>query len=53
MRDERLYPNPEKYNPDRFMEQVDEETLKKRDPRKYVFGFGRRFVCMLSFMGFR
>lgn len=42
MHDERLYPNADKFVPERFMEQVDEETAKKRDPKNYVFGFGRR-----------
>jgi cytochrome P450 len=44
MRDERLYPNADQFHPERFMEQVDAETEKKKDPRNYVFGFGRRCV---------
>ncbi|KAF7760180.1 hypothetical protein Agabi119p4_10856 [Agaricus bisporus var. burnettii] len=42
MRDERLYPNADKFQPERFMEVVDEETAKRRDPNNYAFGFGRR-----------
>ncbi|KXN84122.1 O-methylsterigmatocystin oxidoreductase [Leucoagaricus sp. SymC.cos] len=41
-RDERIYPNPEQFNPERFMKNVDEEIAKRRDPKNYVFGFGRR-----------
>lgn len=44
MRDERIYPNADQFKPERFTEEVDEETEKRRDPRNYVFGFGRRFV---------
>ena len=43
-RNEGLYPDPETFNPDRFMEEVDDETRRKRDPRNFVFGFGRRLV---------
>ncbi|KAF5321607.1 hypothetical protein D9619_002026 [Psilocybe cf. subviscida] len=40
LRDERIYPEPEKFKPSRFAESgVD---TKKMDPRSYVFGFGRR-----------
>ncbi|KAF9043019.1 cytochrome P450 [Panaeolus papilionaceus] len=43
LRDERLYPDPNAFNPDRFMESSgDVEADRKRDPRHYVFGFGRR-----------
>ncbi|KDQ55519.1 hypothetical protein JAAARDRAFT_37534 [Jaapia argillacea MUCL 33604] len=42
LRDEKLYPNPEQFNPERYQVPVDEVTEKKRDPRHYVFGFGRR-----------
>ncbi|KAF9450380.1 cytochrome P450 [Macrolepiota fuliginosa MF-IS2] len=42
MHDERLYPNPNEFKPERFTEEVDEELAKKRDPTNYVFGFGRR-----------
>jgi cytochrome P450 len=42
LRDEKLYPNPYVFNPDRFMEKADPEMERRRDPRNYVFGFGRR-----------
>lgn len=42
LRDPDVYPNPEVFNPERFMTTVDEASMKKRDPRNYVFGFGRR-----------
>lgn len=28
--------------PERYLEPADEETEKRRDPKNYVFGFGRR-----------
>ncbi|THH22534.1 hypothetical protein EUX98_g8161 [Antrodiella citrinella] len=42
LRNPEVYPNPEVFSPERFMEDVDEVTAKRRDPRNYVFGFGRR-----------
>jgi cytochrome P450 len=44
LRDEKLYPDPDVFNPERFMEKVDEEITKKRDPRNACFGFGRRLL---------
>jgi hypothetical protein len=44
MRDEKLYSDPYAFKPERFLEKVDPEMERKRDPRNYVFGFGRRFV---------
>ncbi|KAI0946484.1 hypothetical protein AcW1_009934 [Taiwanofungus camphoratus] len=41
-RNEELFPNADAFYPERYLEQVDELTAKKRDPRNYVFGFGRR-----------
>lgn len=43
-RDERIYPNASAFYPERFLEKADAATEKLRDPRNYVFGFGRRFV---------
>lgn len=44
MHDERIFTDADKFNPERFLENVDTETERKRDPRNYVFGFGRRYV---------
>ncbi|KAJ7244392.1 cytochrome P450 [Mycena haematopus] len=41
-RDETLFPNASAFLPERYMEKVDPVLAKKRDPRSYVFGFGRR-----------
>ncbi|KAI1798262.1 cytochrome P450 [Ganoderma leucocontextum] len=49
VRDPKVYPNPDVFNPERFLEEVDEQTAKVRDVRNYVFGFGRR-KCPGSFM---
>jgi hypothetical protein len=52
LRDEQLYPNPSKFDPERFMEEVDDETRRKRDPRSYIFGFGRRYVLFFFVFSF-
>nr|ANC28044.1 cytochrome P450 [Polyporus umbellatus] len=49
LRDPNVYPNPDEFMPERFLEDVDEATAKLRDVRNYVFGFGRR-RCPGSFM---
>ncbi|EMD32752.1 hypothetical protein CERSUDRAFT_118480 [Gelatoporia subvermispora B] len=41
-RDERLFPDPEAFIPERYDASVDEATRKARDPRQWIFGFGRR-----------
>ncbi|KAJ7621020.1 cytochrome P450 [Roridomyces roridus] len=41
-RDERLFPNASAFVPERYLETVDAALARKRDPRNYVFGFGRR-----------
>ncbi|PCH43261.1 cytochrome P450 [Wolfiporia cocos MD-104 SS10] len=41
--DAEFYPEPEKFRPERFQE-MDIDTAKRTDPRRYIFGFGRR-IC--------
>lgn len=48
LRDERIYSNPSAFYPERFLEKVDTATERRRNPRNYVFGFGRRCVGMKS-----
>ena len=42
-RDPKAYPNPEEFKPERFLKDgaLDPSV---RDPQKYAFGFGRRYV---------
>ncbi|KAF8629505.1 hypothetical protein AX17_005631 [Amanita inopinata Kibby_2008] len=42
MHNESIYPDPYTFKPERFLEEVDEATQRRRNPRNYVFGFGRR-----------
>ncbi|TBU23430.1 cytochrome P450 [Dichomitus squalens] len=42
-RDERVYPNPESFNPERFLKNGKINT-EVRDPNTFVFGYGRR-IC--------
>ncbi|PCH39690.1 cytochrome P450 [Wolfiporia cocos MD-104 SS10] len=42
-RDPTIYTDPKTFRPERFME-MDPEEAELKDPRQFVFGFGRR-VC--------
>ncbi|KAF5357215.1 hypothetical protein D9756_006364 [Leucocoprinus leucothites] len=42
LRDEAIYPDASTFRPERFMEDISPEKMKQRDPRNYIFGFGRR-----------
>ncbi len=46
LHDERVYPEPARFNPDRFLE--GEGRTPQQDPRDIAFGFGRRYVAVLS-----
>ncbi|KAI0298977.1 cytochrome P450 monooxygenase [Multifurca ochricompacta] len=40
-RDEKMYPEADSFNPERFMNQ-DESGREQTDPKDFIFGFGRR-----------
>lgn len=43
LRDPTLFPDPHTFNPDRYFKPSSDEAMeRRRDPRAYVFGFGRR-----------
>ncbi|KAF9652712.1 cytochrome P450 [Thelephora ganbajun] len=44
LRDETMFKDAHLFKPERYLEPVDEETAKRRDPKNYSFGFGRR-IC--------
>ena len=43
------YPDPERFNPDRFIKNG-KLNPDVRDPTTVAFGFGRRYVIMISIM---
>lgn len=44
LRDETAFKEPHLFKPERYLEPVDGLMEKRRDPKNYIFGFGRR-VC--------
>lgn len=44
LRDETVFKDPHLFKPERYLEPADDEMAKRRDPKNYTFGFGRR-VC--------
>lgn len=42
LRDETVFKDPHLFIPERYLEPVDGEMAKRRDPKNYSFGFGRR-----------
>lgn len=44
-RDPEVYPDPEAFNPDRYIED-DQFSPGNRDPYAYIFGFGRRSAAL-------
>ena len=42
LRDPDVFPEPDRFYPERYLENVHDETARRRDPRGSVFGFGRR-----------
>lgn len=49
LHDEEMYPEPLRFNPDRYFEDDGQWDVKVRDPASVVFGFGRR-ICPGQFM---
>ncbi|KAI0767200.1 cytochrome P450 [Fomes fomentarius] len=43
-RDQSHYPDPERFSPERFLNEEGQINLHVRDPRTFAFGYGRR-VC--------
>ncbi|KAI8969785.1 O-methylsterigmatocystin oxidoreductase [Trametes punicea] len=43
-RDPAVYPDPDRFNPERFLQDQGGPATEARDPEKYQFGFGRR-IC--------
>ncbi|KAK7056368.1 hypothetical protein VNI00_002922 [Paramarasmius palmivorus] len=42
LHDENTFPRPDVFDPERYGSAVSSELKAKRDPRQYIFGFGRR-----------
>ena len=46
-----VFPEPEAFKPERFLDANGELDLSKGDPSDFVFGFGRRSVLPYEFSG--
>ncbi|EJD05103.1 cytochrome P450 [Fomitiporia mediterranea MF3/22] len=44
MRNEEVFPEPEKFNPERYLDTEKQALIEENDPSEVIFGFGRR-VC--------
>ena len=42
MRDPELYPKPDEFRPERFLDSAGNLDIRGRDPADVAFGFGRR-----------
>jgi cytochrome P450 len=50
LRDEEVYPDPNVFNPDRFIKEGVLSFQETRDPREIIFGFGRRYIYYFPFL---
>lgn len=48
LHDERLFDNPHEFLPERYLDIKDEDTRRLLDPSTYMFGFGRRYVVVIT-----
>lgn len=42
-----MYPEPDLFNPERFMNQNGTKDVQATNPRDFIFGFGRRQVVLM------